>query len=102
MYNPLGLIRLGFASLCNSFCLIFMRIFSLRATLSLGVALLGGCRSSDDLIAGTTTVSGQVVVYQTNKPVPNATVQVYKSGAGGGYGVQGTDQPTDGQSRILG
>jgi len=79
-----------------------MRIFSLRATLSLGVALLGGCRSSDDLIAGTTTVSGQVVVYQTNKPVPNATVQVYKSGAGGGYGVQGTDQPTDGQSRILG
>ncbi|WP_151087116.1 carboxypeptidase regulatory-like domain-containing protein [Hymenobacter baengnokdamensis] len=61
--------------------------------------LLAGCHSTDPTI-GTTTVSGQVVTYQTNQPVPNATVQVYHLSSGGGYVPVGTPFPADKQGHF--
>lgn len=69
--------------------------FLLSATL-LGVALLGGCQSTDPT-TGTTSVSGQVVTYKTNKPVPNPWVQVYHQSRMGGYLAQG--QPVQGDAQ---
>ncbi|WP_151087115.1 carboxypeptidase-like regulatory domain-containing protein [Hymenobacter baengnokdamensis] len=61
--------------------------------------LLAGCHSTDPT-TGTTTVSGQVVENQTNKPVPNATVQVYHLSSGGGYVPVGTPFPADKQGHF--
>lgn len=66
----------------------------ISATLLVGVALLGGCKSNDPT-TGTTPVSGQVVVYQTQQAVPHATVQVYHLSSGGGYVPVGSGYPTD-------
>ncbi|MGI4871997.1 MAG: hypothetical protein ACRYFX_12565 [Janthinobacterium lividum] len=40
------------------------------------MTLLGSCQNNDPT-TGTTTVSGQVVTYKTNKPVPNSWVQLF-------------------------
>lgn len=56
--------------------------------------LLSACHNADPTI-GTTSVSGQVVVYQTSKGVPNASVQVYHASSGGGYIPVGSPYPAD-------
>ncbi|WP_151087117.1 carboxypeptidase-like regulatory domain-containing protein [Hymenobacter baengnokdamensis] len=73
--------------------------FSFGCGLWLLCLLLTGCHSTDPT-TGTTTVSGQVVTYQTNKPVPNATVQVYHLSSGGGYVPVGTGFPADKQGHF--
>ncbi|AMR27596.1 hypothetical protein A0257_11140 [Hymenobacter psoromatis] len=58
------------------------------------VLLLASCHATDPT-TGTTTVSGQVVQYQTTKGVPNAIVQVYHASSGGGYLPVGSGYPAD-------
>ncbi|AMR27595.1 hypothetical protein A0257_11135 [Hymenobacter psoromatis] len=55
---------------------------------------MASCHSTNPT-TGTTTVSGQVVQYQTTKGVPNATVQVYHASSGGGYVPVGSGYPAD-------
>lgn len=61
--------------------------------------LLSGC-SNTDPTTGTTLVTGQVVVQQSQQPVGNGTVQVHMAGKGGGYTPVGDPQPCDAQGRF--
>ncbi|AMR27594.1 hypothetical protein A0257_11130 [Hymenobacter psoromatis] len=62
--------------------------------LLISTCFLASCHSTNPT-TGTTTVSGQVVQYQTTKGVPNATVQVYHASSGGGYVPVGSGYPAD-------
>ena len=63
----------------------------------LALALLAGCQK--DPTTGTTPVSGQVVVYQSQQPVPYAAVQVYNASSGGGYVPVGSPYPADARKK---
>lgn len=65
----------------------------------LALLALDSCKSQDPT-TGTTTVSGQVVVYQTTKGVANAQVQVYHASSSGGYVPVGQPYAADAQGRF--
>ena len=73
--------------------------FILTRLLFLGsLALLAAC--SNDPTTGTTTVAGQVVESQSQKPVGNGTVQVYLAKYGGGFSPLGRPYPCDANGRF--
>ncbi|AMJ66390.1 hypothetical protein [Hymenobacter sp. PAMC 26628] len=69
-------------------------------------ALLGGCALGPDKSQGPTTAAGQVVEMGTNKPLPNAQVQVWAfrgggvGGSGGGFAALGAPHLADAQGRF--
>ena len=62
-------------------------------------AFLTGCHNNDPT-TGTTTVAGQVVESQSQKPVGPGTVQVYLAKYGGGFSPLGRPYPCDANGRF--
>lgn len=69
----------------------------LTATICLTLLGLASCQKPTE---GITLVEGRVVGYTSRQPVGGATVQVWQSRRGGGYGAIGSGELTDAQGRF--